>query len=166
MRAWIRILDAPGCYESAAWAERKSALQGSGLVKTVGPCAQRRVALMPRLQPSKDALSNDRRESAARFERPAKQALALATEPRPKREVRSALYHTCPLRCTRRVALMPRCRRDVHYSKMIAWIRCCVSFSLLRASVMSIRAARSSATKGPLHEPIELQATEGQLENA
>ena len=32
----------------------------------------------------RDALSNDRRESAARFERPAKQALALATEPRAK----------------------------------------------------------------------------------
>ena len=38
MRAWIRVLDAPGCYERAA-------LQGSGLVRTVGPCAQRRVAL-------------------------------------------------------------------------------------------------------------------------
>ena len=25
MRAWIRVLDAPGCYECAAWAERKSA---------------------------------------------------------------------------------------------------------------------------------------------
>jgi len=31
------------------------------------------------------------------------------------------------------------------------------------ASVMSIRGARSSATKGALHEPIELQAAEGQL---
>ena len=41
MRAWIRVLDAPGCYE-------RDALQGSGLVRTVGPCAQRRVALMPR----------------------------------------------------------------------------------------------------------------------
>ena len=41
MRAWIRVLDAPGCYERAA-------LQGSGLVRTVGPCAQRRVAFMPR----------------------------------------------------------------------------------------------------------------------
>ena len=49
MKAWIRVLDAPGCYERAARAERKSALQGSGLVRTVGPCAQRRVALlMPR----------------------------------------------------------------------------------------------------------------------
>ena len=38
MRAWIRILDAPGYYERAA-------LQGSALVRTVRPCAQRRVAL-------------------------------------------------------------------------------------------------------------------------
>ena len=45
----------------------------------------------------RDALSNDRRESAARFERPAKQALALAlaTEPRAKREARSVLCRTC-----------------------------------------------------------------------
>ena len=47
MRAWIRILDAPVCYERAVLAERKSALQGSGLVITVGLCAQRRVAFMP-----------------------------------------------------------------------------------------------------------------------
>ena len=47
MRAWIRVLEAHGCYERAALAERKSALQGSGLVRTIGPCAQRRVALMP-----------------------------------------------------------------------------------------------------------------------
>ena len=87
MRAWIRVLYAPGCYERAAQ-------QGSGLVRTVGPCAQRRVALMPRvIATARDALSNDRRKSAARFERPAKQALALATEPRVKREARSV--HTC-----------------------------------------------------------------------
>ena len=42
----------------------------------------------------RDALSNDRRESAARFERPAKHALALATEPRAKREARSVLCST------------------------------------------------------------------------
>ena len=86
MRAWIRVLDAPGCYEGAAQAERKSALQGSELVITVGPCAQRRVALMPRaIATARDALLNDRRESAACFERPAKQALALATELQAKR---------------------------------------------------------------------------------
>ena len=109
MRAWIRVLDAPGCYERPAQAERKSAMQGSGLVRTVEPCsfkplapitvepcAQRRVALMPRaIATARDALSNNRRESAARFERLAKQVLALATEPRAKREARSILYHTC-----------------------------------------------------------------------
>ena len=96
MRAWILVLDAPGCYERAARAERKSTLQGSGLVRTVRPCAQRRVALMPRaIATARDALLNDRHESAARFEKPAKQALALATEPRAKQEARSVLYHTC-----------------------------------------------------------------------
>ena len=92
MRAWIRILDAPSCYEHAARAERKSALQGSGLIRTVGPCAQRRVALMP--QAIELALLNDQHESAAHFERPAKQALVPATEPRVKREARSVLCHT------------------------------------------------------------------------
>ena len=96
MRAWIRILDAPGCHERAARVERESALQDSGLVRTVGSYAQRRVALMPRaIATARDALSNDWRESAACFERPAKQALALATEPRAKREARSLLCHTC-----------------------------------------------------------------------
>ena len=74
MRAWIRVLEPPGCYERAARAERKSALQGSGLVRTVEPCAQRRVALMPRaIATARDAFcrSNDRRESATRFEGPA-----------------------------------------------------------------------------------------------
>ena len=47
MRAWIRVLDVPGCFEHAVEAERKSTLQGSGLVRTVGSCAQRRVASMP-----------------------------------------------------------------------------------------------------------------------
>ena len=76
-------MDAPGCYERAA-------LQGSGLVRTVEPCAQRRVALMPwAIATARDALSNDQRESAVRFEKPDKQALALATEPRAKREARS-----------------------------------------------------------------------------
>ena len=37
----------------------------------------------------------DRSESTARFERPAKQALAVVTEPRAKREARSILCHTC-----------------------------------------------------------------------
>ena len=74
MRAWICVLEAPGCYERAVRAERKSALQGLGLVRTVGPCAQRRVVLMPRaIATARDAFyrSNDWRESAVRFERSA-----------------------------------------------------------------------------------------------
>ena len=47
------------------------------------------------IETARDALSNDQRESASCFERPAKQALALATEPRAKREATSVLYHTC-----------------------------------------------------------------------
>ena len=70
------------CYERAARAERKSALQGSGLVRTVGPCAQRRVALTP--QAIARALLNDRHESATRFERPAEQVLVLAIDPQGK----------------------------------------------------------------------------------
>ena len=48
----MRILHVPSCYERETAPRgqslRKSALQGSELVRTVGPCAQRRVALMPR----------------------------------------------------------------------------------------------------------------------
>ena len=85
MRAWICVSDAPGCYERAAQAERKSALQGSGLVRTVGSCAQRRVALMP-LAIAR-ALSNDWCESAARFKRHTEQALTLATEQSERRDL-------------------------------------------------------------------------------
>ena len=96
MGAWIRVLDVPGCYERAARAERKSALQGSGLVRIVGLCAQRRVPQA--IATARDALLNDRRESTALFARRgllSMQALALATEPRAKREASSILYHTC-----------------------------------------------------------------------
>ena len=64
----------------------------------------------------------------------------------------------------KRLAAMLSEKRDVPYSKMIGWIRCRLSFSLLRASVISIRGTRSSATQGALRKPIELQVTEGQLQ--
>ena len=96
MRVWIRVLDASGCYERVARAKRKSAQGlGSGLVRAVGLCAQRRVVVMPQaIARATGALSNDRRKSAIRFERPAEQALVLATEPRANREARSSLCHT------------------------------------------------------------------------
>ena len=64
MRAWIRVLDVPGYYKRTARAERKSVLQGSELVRTVGSCAQRRVPQA--IARASDALLNDRRE-APRF---------------------------------------------------------------------------------------------------
>ena len=66
----------------------------------------------------------------------------------------------------RRLAAMLSEKRDVPYSKMIGWIRCRLSFALLRASIMSVRGARSSANRPAneaLHVPVELQSAEGQL---
>ena len=59
--SWVR----PVAMNRGAGGE-KSALQGSGLVRNVGPCAQRRVALMPRATET-HSRSNDRRKSAAAF---------------------------------------------------------------------------------------------------
>ena len=64
------------------------------MVRTVGPCAQSRVPWA--IATARDALLNDQPESATCFERPAKQALALATElqANSKREaIISVLYH-------------------------------------------------------------------------
>ena len=55
---------------------------------------------MPRaIATARDAFCpcNDRRESATHFERPAKQALALATEPRVKREAQRGLFFVIPV---------------------------------------------------------------------
>ena len=57
-------------------------------------------------------------------------------------------------------------KRDVPYSKMIGWIRCHLNFALLKASIMPVRGARSSAYRpanGALHTPVEIQSAEGQL---
>ena len=64
MRAWICVLDVPGCYERAARVERKSALQGSGLVRIIGLYVQRRVALMPQaIATARDVLSARKRRA-------------------------------------------------------------------------------------------------------
>ena len=48
-------------------------------------------------------------------------------------------------------------KRNTEYSQTVNWIRCKLSFALLRASIISIRGARSSrqhavseATQGPI----------------
>ena len=57
-------------------------------------------------------------------------------------------------------------KKEISYEKTMNWIRCCLSFALLRASIMSIRGARSSrrhpATEGTLG-PIDLQLAEGRI---
>ena len=100
MRAWIRVLDAPGCYECTVRAERKSTLCTTRLRigQNCRAVCTKRMSLMPwaiHVATARDALSNDRRESTACFEKPTKQALALVTKPRVKREARSVLCHTC-----------------------------------------------------------------------
>ena len=73
LRAWIGILDAPGCYECAARVEKVRTTR-LRIGQNCRPCAQRRVALMPwAIATARDAFcrSNDRRESAMRLERPA-----------------------------------------------------------------------------------------------
>ena len=53
--AKVAFKHAPGCYECTAWAKRKSTPQSSGLVRIIGPCAQRRV---PQAIPRDSLLNN------------------------------------------------------------------------------------------------------------
>ena len=62
----------------------------------------------------------------------------------------------------KRLASMLSEKRDLPYSKIIGWIHCILSFTLLRASIqnMSIRGERSStlyAVSDREQEPIDLQ---------
>lgn len=65
----------------------------------------------------------------------------------------------------KRLAAMLSEKRDISYSQTMSLIRCKLSFALLRASIMSIRGARSSryqAASEPHQEgPIDLQTMEG-----
>ena len=63
----------------------------------------------------------------------------------------------------KRLATMISEKKETPYSKTISWIRCRLSFSLLRSTIMAIRGTRSSATRGALCEPIVLQFAEGHL---
>ena len=54
-------------------------------------------------------------------------------------------------------------KRDVHYSKIMGWIRCWLSFAFLKASLMCIRGARSTKHRPILDDPIDIQLAEGHL---
>ena len=66
----------------------------------------------------------------------------------------------------KRLASMISEKRNTPYSQTINWIRCKLSFALLRSSIMSIRGARSSRHHPgyeAYQEPIDLQLAEGRI---
>ena len=66
----------------------------------------------------------------------------------------------------KRLSSMLSEKRDVPYSTMIGWVRCRLSFALLRASIMSIRGARSSRHRPAntvLLESVEVHVAEGHI---
>ena len=66
----------------------------------------------------------------------------------------------------KRIASMISEKMNTEYSQTVKWIRCKLSFALLRALIMSIRRARSSrhhAVSEAIQGPIDLQLMEGQI---
>ena len=63
----------------------------------------------------------------------------------------------------KRLASMVTEKRNVPYAVTFNWIRCRLSFALLRASIMSIRGARSSRNHPASECPIDLQLAEVHL---
>ena len=63
----------------------------------------------------------------------------------------------------KRLASMLAEKRDVPYATTLNWVRCRLSFALLRASIMSIRGARSSRHQPATECLIDLQLAEGHL---
>jgi len=47
-------------------------------------------------------------------------------------------------------------KRNEHYAIMMGWIRCCLSFSLLRSAIRYLRGSRSSAGKYARENPVDL----------
>ena len=67
--------------------------------------------------------------------------------------------------CYKRLASLISAKRDTSYSSTLAWIRCSLSFSLLRSSIQCIRGARSAAgraAKQPI-PPVDLVSSEARL---
>ena len=54
-------------------------------------------------------------------------------------------------------------KRQHHYSMVMGWLRCRISFASLRSSVMCIRGSRSSSHRPINSSDISLAATEGRV---
>ena len=63
----------------------------------------------------------------------------------------------------KRLASLLAEKRDQHYNDTLRWLRCSISFMLLRSAVQCIRGARSSIHKVVIHQPIDLVLTESMI---
>ena len=68
--------------------------------------------------------------------------------------------------CTRffkRLASMIAEKREQSYAETLGWLRCCISFTLLRSCIQCIRGARSSSKKAIYNLPVDLINKESDL---
>ena len=63
----------------------------------------------------------------------------------------------------KRIATLLSTKREQTYGATIAWIRCCISFSLLRSAIMCLRGARSSQGRPFTHSAIDLAVSEAKV---
>ena len=67
--------------------------------------------------------------------------------------------------CYKRLASMIATKHDQSYSSTMSWLRCTLSFSLLRSSIQCIRGSRSAGGRAVKHQipPIDLVTSEASL---
>ena len=67
--------------------------------------------------------------------------------------------------CYKRLASLIAQKRDQPYSSIMAWVRCCLNFALLRSSIQCIRGARSSIGQvgKDMLPPVDLVIAEANL---
>ena len=63
----------------------------------------------------------------------------------------------------KRIATLLSTKREQTYGATIAWIRCCISFSLLHSAIMCLRGARSSQGRPFTHSAIDLAVAEAKV---
>ena len=63
----------------------------------------------------------------------------------------------------KRLACMIADKRDQPYNKVMSWIRCTISYSLIRSAIMCLRGTRSRGTTINLEDPANLIVREGNI---
>ena len=63
----------------------------------------------------------------------------------------------------KRLALMLAEKRDQSYNQVICWLRCCLSFTLLKSAIQCIRGARSSFRNAARDIPVDLINSESSV---